>query len=87
MTDDGIANLILKCRKLHSIIATETSFGRRSASALCSRVVDIDYPQMEIDNKHTELSDIIYLQVMHIGSCKGEWNSYSNGFYLICFLL
>ncbi|XP_057549552.1 BTB/POZ domain-containing protein FBL11 [Amaranthus tricolor] len=71
VTDDGIANLILRCRKLHSIIATETSFGRHSASALCSRVVDIDYPQMEIDNKYAKLSDIIYLQVLHIGSCKG----------------
>lgn len=69
VTDTGIGNFILRCRKLHSIIATDTSFGRYSASALCSRVVDSRYLQME-DEKHLELSDI-YLQVLHIGGCKG----------------
>ncbi|KMT06840.1 hypothetical protein BVRB_7g159950 isoform A [Beta vulgaris subsp. vulgaris] len=70
VTDNGIANLILRCSKLHSIIATDTSFGRNSASSLCSKVLDSGQPQMGLDKEHIELSDI-NLQVLHIGGCKG----------------
>ncbi|KAL2933654.1 BTB/POZ domain-containing protein FBL11 [Bienertia sinuspersici] len=69
VTDVGIANLILKCRKLHSIIATDTPFGSNSASALCSRGLDGESSQMEINND-IELSDT-YVEVLHIGGCKG----------------
>lgn len=69
MTDVGIANLIQICRKLHSIIATDTSFGRNSASALCCRVLDSGCPQMEI-YKEKKLS-VINLEVLHVGGCKG----------------
>ncbi|KAK9755348.1 hypothetical protein RND81_01G019000 [Saponaria officinalis] len=71
VTDIGIANLILRCVKLHSIIASDTSFGRSSISALCSRGQGTaNIPLMEVDTEHLKLSDI-NLQLLHIGGCKG----------------
>ncbi|XP_021728708.1 BTB/POZ domain-containing protein FBL11 isoform X2 [Chenopodium quinoa] len=70
VSDSGIANLILRCRNLHSIIATDTAFGRNSASALCSRDLDSGFSKLEMDNKHIKLPDL-YLQVLHIGGCTG----------------
>lgn len=71
VTDVGISNLILRCRRLHSIIATDTSFGRNSISALCSIMLDTRQSCMvEMDQNHLKASGT-NLQILHIGSCKG----------------
>ncbi|KAH9602707.1 hypothetical protein KSS87_015398 [Heliosperma pusillum] len=71
VTDIGIANLIVRCAKLHSIIATDTSFGRNSISALCSRAQGTANSSFtEVDMEHVKISDI-NLQLLHIGGCKG----------------
>ncbi|XP_074269047.1 BTB/POZ domain-containing protein FBL11-like isoform X2 [Silene latifolia] len=71
VTDIGIANLIVRCAKLHSIIATNTSFGGNSISALCSRAQGTaNSPFTEVDVEHVKISDI-NLQMLHIGGCKG----------------
>ncbi|KAL9238856.1 hypothetical protein vseg_013228 [Gypsophila vaccaria] len=71
VTDIGIANFILRCVKLHSIIASDTSFGRNSISALCYRGQGTaKSPSIEVHKEHLKLSDI-NLQLLHIGGCKG----------------
>lgn len=40
LTDVGIASLLLKCPKLHSVLVCDTSFGINSVLALCSSPSD-----------------------------------------------
>ncbi|KAM7468286.1 hypothetical protein LguiB_015848 [Lonicera macranthoides] len=65
VTDAGIAALILKCVKLHSIVVCDTSFGQSSVRALCSTIGDfVGAPQNQ--------GSLAYkLQTLHMGGCKG----------------
>ncbi|KAM7464270.1 hypothetical protein LguiA_032391 [Lonicera macranthoides] len=65
VTDAGIAALILKCVKLHSIVVCDTSFGQSSVRALCSTIGDfVGAPQNQ--------GSLAYkLQTLHLGGCKG----------------
>lgn len=66
VTDAGIAALILKCVKLHSIVVCDTSFGQSSVRALCSTIGDfVSAPQNQ--------DSLAYkLQTLHMGGCKGD---------------
>ncbi|XP_075510046.1 BTB/POZ domain-containing protein FBL11 isoform X1 [Primulina tabacum] len=66
VTDCGLSVMILKCKKLHSMVACDTSFGNNSALALCSSI-----------SSKTQQSEKYYqsmphkLQTLHIGGCNG----------------
>ncbi|KAK3043566.1 hypothetical protein RJ639_002145 [Escallonia herrerae] len=70
MTDAGIADLILRCVKLHSIVICDTSFGQHSVMALCSSKPNFDHsaaPQINEDSHSLAYK----LQTLHIGGCTG----------------
>ncbi|XP_024188680.1 BTB/POZ domain-containing protein FBL11 isoform X2 [Rosa chinensis] len=68
LTDVGIASLLLKCPKLHSVLVCDTSFGINSVLALCSSPSDYIAGQ-HIENKH--LDPLAFnLQALHMGGCK-----------------
>ncbi|XP_050380363.1 BTB/POZ domain-containing protein FBL11 isoform X2 [Argentina anserina] len=68
LTDVGIASLLLKCCKLHSVLVCDTSFGVNSVLALCSS------PSDYAAGHHVEIEHIkplaFNLQALHMGGCK-----------------
>lgn len=71
VTDAGISFLILRCSKLHSLLACCTSFGCNSIAALMSGNQDINRPpNSEIEKDHC-VSMVFKFQELHIGGCKG----------------
>lgn len=71
VSDGGIAVVIVKCVKLHSIVVCDTYFGQISVASLCSCRPDfdkLDAPQTE----KTSMSLAYKLQKLHMGGCKGE---------------
>lgn len=70
LTDVGIATLLLRCSKLHSVLVCDTFFGINSVLALCSSSSDCIAGQ-HIENKH--LDPLAFnLQALHMGGCKCE---------------
>ncbi|XP_073155674.1 BTB/POZ domain-containing protein FBL11 isoform X2 [Henckelia pumila] len=66
VTDCGLSVMILKCKKLHSTVACDTSFGNNSALALCSSVSS----ETQQSEKSFQLM-ACKLQTLHIGGCTG----------------
>lgn len=67
LTDNGLSVIILKCKKLHSVLACDTSFGNNSILALC---YGISVAESKRGNySHTTASKC---QTLHIGGCNGE---------------
>lgn len=71
VTDTGISKLLGKCRKVHSLVLSYTSFGRMSIITLCSSHI---FP----DGFHRVHHNPIYsdmmafgLQQLHLDGCKG----------------
>ncbi|XP_004305356.1 PREDICTED: BTB/POZ domain-containing protein FBL11-like [Fragaria vesca subsp. vesca] len=67
LTDVGIASLLLKCRKLHSVLVCDTYFGVNSVLALCSSPSYYIAGQY-IENEHLE-PVAFNLQALHMGGC------------------
>ncbi|KAF3440498.1 hypothetical protein FNV43_RR18782 [Rhamnella rubrinervis] len=65
LTDIGIARLLYRCIKLHSIIACGTAFGINSVEAVCS---SCDYGNAVVQFLNSMASN---LRTLHIGGCKG----------------
>ncbi|KAL2509220.1 ubiquitin-protein ligase [Forsythia ovata] len=66
VTDNGISVIILKCKRLHSVLVCDTSFGNNSVLALCYGISGVE-PQSE-NHSHTMASKC---QTLHIGGCNG----------------
>ncbi|KAJ6831516.1 BTB/POZ domain-containing protein FBL11 isoform X1 [Iris pallida] len=71
VTDMGISKLICKCRNIHSLILSFTSFGRNSVMTLCSIHTNLDSVH-GVHHNH-KYSDIMAfrLQQLHIDGCRG----------------
>ncbi|KAL6138398.1 hypothetical protein ACLB2K_063681 [Fragaria x ananassa] len=67
LTDVGIASLLLKCSKLHSVLVCDTYFAVNSVLALCSSPSDYIAGQY-IENEHLE-PVAFNLQALHMGGC------------------
>ncbi|KAJ6829585.1 BTB/POZ domain-containing protein FBL11 isoform X1 [Iris pallida] len=67
----GISKLICKCRNIHSLILSFTSFGRNSVMTLCSIHTNLDSVH-GVHHNH-KYSDIMAfrLQQLHIDGCRG----------------
>ncbi|XP_020245630.1 BTB/POZ domain-containing protein FBL11 isoform X2 [Asparagus officinalis] len=71
VTDMGISNLICKCRKVHSLVLSYTSFGRISILTLCSSNTSSDGSHGVYHcHKHSDMM-AFGLQQLHLDSCKG----------------
>lgn len=71
VTDDGISVVILKCVMLHSILACDTSLGKKSVRALCSGVPDLNDPAtLQVKSPSHTLAP--KLQTLDIGGCMGK---------------
>lgn len=70
LTDVGIASLLRRCIKLHSLLVCDTSFGINSVLALCSSSSN----HIAVEQIENELLDslALNLQILHMGSCKCE---------------
>ncbi|XP_019051481.1 PREDICTED: BTB/POZ domain-containing protein FBL11 isoform X3 [Nelumbo nucifera] len=69
VTDMGISKLICKSMKLHSLVVSDTYFGRNSTLVLCSDSPLDGFPAMPCElNFSTSLA--FRLQKLHIGGCK-----------------
>ncbi|XP_034226541.1 BTB/POZ domain-containing protein FBL11 isoform X2 [Prunus dulcis] len=68
LTDVGIASLLRRCIKLHSVLVCDTSFGINSVLALCSSSSN----HIAVEQIENELLDslALNLQILHMGSCK-----------------
>lgn len=75
VSDGGIAVIMVKCVKLHSIVVSDTSFGQISVASLCSSWLDIDKLDALQTEEKTSRSLAYQLQKLHIGGCKGELHS------------
>ncbi|KAM1196846.1 hypothetical protein ACFX2I_008519 [Malus domestica] len=68
LTDVGIASVLGRCIKLHSVLVCDTSFGINSVLALCSSSSNHIAVQ-QIENE--QLDSLAHnLQTLHMGSCK-----------------
>lgn len=82
ITDSGISILVLKCVELHSIFVCDTSFGQNCVQSLCRNISRFDAVAMKMADHTNSLA--YKLQILHIGSCKGErWSSFC---FLPCLL-
>lgn len=88
LTDVGIASLLLKCRKLHSVLVCDTYFGVNSVLALCSSPSYYIAGQY-IENEHLE-PVAFNLQALHMGGCNRECHFYlvriPFDVYICCYL-
>ncbi|CAI9762133.1 unnamed protein product [Fraxinus pennsylvanica] len=66
LTDNGISEIILKCKRLHSVLVCDTSFGNNSILALC-------YGISVAESKRGNYSHAMAskCQTLHVGGCKG----------------
>lgn len=69
LTDFSISNLISRCRKLHSVVVCDTSFGKFSIQALCADNTTIRPPHCRDENWNLLA---LKLQMLHMGGCKGK---------------
>ncbi|KAF8397867.1 hypothetical protein HHK36_016792 [Tetracentron sinense] len=70
VTDVGISKLICKCVNLHSIVVSDTYFGRNSILALCADFPSLyGCPAVHHDLKYST-SLAVRLQKLHMGGCK-----------------
>lgn len=67
LTDFSISNLISRCRKLHSVVVCDTSFGKFSIQALCADNTTIRPPHCRDENWNLLA---LKLQMLHMGGCK-----------------
>ncbi|KAL6514373.1 hypothetical protein OROHE_019115 [Orobanche hederae] len=66
VTDHGISVMILKCKRLQSVLACDTSFGNNSVLALSSSDSGGTHPS----ENHSQLMGYILL-TLHVGGCHG----------------
>lgn len=74
ISDGGIAVVIVKCIKLHSIVVCDTSFGQTSVASLCSCTPGFDKLDASQTEKKPSVSLACKLQKLHMGGCKGEFH-------------
>ncbi|KAL5728812.1 hypothetical protein ACHQM5_001852 [Ranunculus cassubicifolius] len=67
LTDMGISEVIRDSFKLHSIVVSDTHFGKISISVLCS---DLPSSERSPGIQHDSISLASGLQKLHIGGCK-----------------
>ncbi|GAB2300695.1 hypothetical protein Dimus_034733 [Dionaea muscipula] len=70
VTDEGISYIIQKSVKLHSLVASDTKFGRCSILSLCSRISNMRKIQAT-PLENTEESFGVDLRMLHIDGCNG----------------
>ncbi|XP_061340254.1 BTB/POZ domain-containing protein FBL11 [Gastrolobium bilobum] len=71
VTDIGISDLILRCKKLNSIVVCDTSFGINSVQALSLAISDDgNFSSLHPKDKHLN-SVVSNLQTLHMGGCRG----------------
>ncbi|KAL8152916.1 hypothetical protein V2J09_010676 [Rumex salicifolius] len=71
VTDIGISDFIRRSARLHSLIASDTLFGKHSTAALCNRLPkSASLSVTHLENKGAKCS-YIDIQLLHIGGCKG----------------
>ncbi|KAK3163120.1 hypothetical protein QOZ80_1BG0097930 [Eleusine coracana subsp. coracana] len=67
LTDDGISTFLLKCRKIHSMVLSYTSFGDRSIHTLCT-----PGPSDSTDQNYEHACVMAFnIQELHLDGCKG----------------
>lgn len=71
VTDIGISDLILRCKKLSSIVACHTSFGINSVQALSSASDGGSFSSLHSGDKYMN-SVASNLQTLHMGGCRGK---------------
>ncbi|XP_043697022.1 BTB/POZ domain-containing protein FBL11-like [Telopea speciosissima] len=69
VTDVGISKLICKCMELHSLLVSDTRFGRNSILSLCSSFPSDGFPGVHCKQKNST-SLAFRLQKLNIGGCK-----------------
>ncbi|XP_042482383.1 BTB/POZ domain-containing protein FBL11 isoform X3 [Macadamia integrifolia] len=69
VTDVGISKLICKCMELHSLVVSDTRFGRNSILSLCSSFPSEGFPVVHCEQKNST-SFAFRLQKLNIGGCK-----------------
>ncbi|TVU37009.1 hypothetical protein EJB05_18972, partial [Eragrostis curvula] len=67
LTDDGISTFLLKCKKIHSMVLSYTSFGDQSIQTLCmSRPSD----STDHNDEHAHVM-AVNMQELRLAGCKG----------------
>lgn len=68
LTDDGISIFLMKCRKIHSMVLSYTSFGDRSIHTLCT-----PRPSDSTDQNYEHACVMAFnMQELHLDGCKGN---------------
>jgi len=72
VTDMGISKLLCKCRRVHSLVLSYTSFGRTSILTLCSsHAFSGGFHGVGHNDKYSDMM-AFGLQQLHLDGCKGK---------------
>jgi hypothetical protein len=70
LTDDGISTFLLRCRKIHSMVLSYTSFGDQSIQTLCT-----PSPSDNTDHNYQHCVMAFDIQELHLDGCEGNSNN------------